>query len=218
MADLPLYDKNGKSAGTVPVDETIFGDKVRKRLLHQVVLIYEANKRQGTASTKSRGEVEGSTRKPWPQKHTGMARAGTIRSPLWRHGGIVFGPKPREYRLGLTASMRGAALDSAMLGKIRDKEVLVIEGFDPGTPPKTRKVASVLAAMGLERTVLAGIKTLDPNLHRAARNLNRLKLVPVAEFNAYDVLKHHRVVLTREALEALLASRRPKEGAATAGK
>ena len=217
MADLPLYDKNGKSAGTVPVDEKLFGDTVRKRLLHQVVIIYEANKRQGTASTKGRGEVEGSTRKPWPQKHTGMARAGTIRSPLWRHGGIVFGPKPREYRLGLTASMRRAALDSAILGKIRDKEVLVVEGLDPGTPPKTKKIASVLAAMGLERTVLAGVKVTDAKLHLAARNLPRLKLVPVADFNAYDVLKHHRVVLTREALDALVASRRPAE-AAKAGK
>lgn len=211
MADLPLYDKNGKSTGTVPVDESVFGTIVRKRLLHQVVLIYEANKRQGTASTKGRGEVEGSTRKPWPQKHTGMARAGTIRSPLWRHGGIVFGPKPREYRLGLTASMRKAAFDSAMLAKIRDKEVLVIEGFDPGTPPKTKRVASVLAAMGLERSVLAGVKVTDANFHRAARNLPRFKVVPVADFNAYDILKYNRVVLTREALEALLASRGPAD-------
>src|SRR6185436_20278217 len=148
MAELPLFNSDGKSAGTVTVDEKIFGDKVKKRLLHQVVIIYEANQRQGTASSKGRGEVEGSTRKPWPQKHTGMARAGTIRSPLWRHGGIVFGPKPREYRLGLTASMRTAALDSAILGKIQDKEVLVIEGFNPGAPPKTKNVASVLAAMG----------------------------------------------------------------------
>jgi large subunit ribosomal protein L4 len=216
MADLPLYDKNGKSAGKVTVDESVFGTIVRKRLLHQVVIIYEANKRQGTASTKGRGEVEGSTRKPWPQKHTGMARAGTIRSPLWRHGGVVFGPKPREYRMGLTASMRGAALDSAMLGKIRDKEVLVIEGFDPGAPPKTKKVASVLAAMGLDRTVLAGIKTLDANLHKATRNLPKFKMVPVSDFNAYDVLKYNRVVLTREALDALVASRKSPEPAAAA--
>ncbi|HZN62868.1 MAG TPA: 50S ribosomal protein L4 [Planctomycetota bacterium] len=216
MADLPLYDKTGKSAGTVSVDEKVFGDIVRKKLLHQVVLIYEANQRQGTASTKGRGEVEGSTRKPWPQKHTGMARAGTIRSPLWRHGGIVFGPKPREYRLGLTASMRTVALDSAMLAKIRDKEVLVIEGFDPGTPPKTRNVASVLAAMGLDRTVLVGVKATDSNLHRAARNVPKLKLIPVSDFNAYDVLKYNRVVFTREALDMLVASRRPREAAAAA--
>jgi large subunit ribosomal protein L4 len=216
MADLPLYDKNGKSAGTVAVDESLFGDKVRLRLLRQVIEIYEANKRQGTASTKTRGEVAGSTRKPWPQKHTGMARAGTIRSPLWRHGGQVFGPRPRDYRQGLTASMRGAALDSALLGKIRDKEVFVIEGFDPGTPPKTKRLASTLKAMGLERTVLAGVKEGDAKLHLAARNLARVKLVPVAEFNAYDVVKHHRVVLTREALDALVASRRPKEAAVSA--
>jgi large subunit ribosomal protein L4 len=216
MADLPLYDKSGKSSGTVSVDEKLFGDKVRKRLLHQVVIIYEANKRQGTASTKGRGEVEGSTRKPWPQKHTGMARAGTIRSPLWRHGGIVFGPKPREYRLGLTATMRAAALDSAILGKILDKEVLVIEGFNPGNPPKTKNVASTLAAMGIDRTVLVGIKAHDATLHKAARNLPKFKMVPVSDFNAYDVIKHHRVVLTREALDALVASRRSQEAAVPA--
>ena len=216
MADLPLFDKTGKSAGTVAVDEKLFGDKVRKRLLHQVVIIYEANQRQGTASSKGRGEVEGSTRKPWPQKHTGMARAGTIRSPLWRHGGIVFGPKPREYRLGLTASMRTAALDSALLGKIRDKEILVIEDFNPGTPAKTKNVATVLAAMGLDRTILVGIAKLDPNLHKAARNLARCKMTPIADFNAYDVLKYHRVVLTRAALDALVASRRPQEAAVAA--
>ena len=216
MADLPLYDKSGRKTGTLPFDEKIFGDVVRKRLLHQVVIIYEANKRQGTASTKGRGEVEGSTRKPWPQKHTGMARAGTIRSPLWRHGGIVFGPKPRDYRLGITASMRAAALDSAILSKILDKELLVIENFDAGDPPKTKKVASALAQMGLDRTVLVGMKAQDAKLHRAARNLPKVKLVPVSDFNAYDVLKHHRVVLTREALDALVSARRSQEAAVSA--
>jgi large subunit ribosomal protein L4 len=211
MAELPLYDKDGKSAGTVAVDEKVFGEAVKKKLLHQVVVIHEANRRQGTASTKTRGQVEGSTRKPWPQKHTGMARAGSIRSPLWRHGGIVHGPKPRDYRMGLTASMKRAALDSALLGKIRDKEVAVIQGLDVD-PPKTKRMAGVLKAIGLQRTVLLG--TLEPgskqtrNVWLSSRNLPGVSVRPVAELNAYDVLKHKHLLLTREALDALVASRK----------
>ena len=102
MAELPLFSKDGKSTGTVTVYETVFGDKVRRRLLHQVVLIHEANQREGNAHTKTRGEVEGSTKKMWPQKHTGMARMGPKRSPIWVKGGIVFGPRTREYRMGIT--------------------------------------------------------------------------------------------------------------------
>lgn len=215
MAELPLYDKDGKSAGSVSVDETLFGDKVRKKLLHQVLVIYEANQREGNASIKYRGEVEGSTRKPWPQKHTGMARSGTIRSPIWRHGGRVHGPKPREYRQIITATMRRAALDSAILGKIRDKELAVFESlsFDA---PKTKRLAGILAAAGFDRTVLLAVKAHDRNAALSARNLPRVKMVPVADLNAHDVVRHRRVVLTREALDALVASRKRKEVAASA--
>lgn len=208
MAELPLYDRTGKNAGTITVDEKIFGDKVKKRLLHQVVIIHEANQRQGTASTKTRGEVEGSTRKPWPQKHTGMARAGTIRSPIWRHGGIVFGPRPRDYRLTLTDSMRKAALNSALLGKILDKAVGVIEGIEVKPPKLTRQVAALLKTIGYDRSTLIGIEAPSREAHLATRNLPRVKLVPVREFNAYDILKHRNVLLTKGALEALVAARK----------
>ena len=126
MADLPLYTKDGKTSGTVSVDEKLFGDKVKKKLLHQVVVIHEGNQRHGNAHTKTRGEVAGSSKKMWPQKHTGMARMGTKRSPLWVKGGVVFGPRKHSFRQGLTASMRRVALNSALLGKIIDKEVSVI--------------------------------------------------------------------------------------------
>ncbi len=215
MAELPLFSKDGKSAGTVKVDEKIFGDKVKKRLLHQVVIIYEANQREGNASTKGRGEVAGSTRKPWPQKHTGMARSGTVRSPIWRHGGIVFGPKPREYRQGITPSMRRAALDSALLGKILDKEVGVIEGF-AFSKPATKSFVGLLKNTGYDRSVLAVTKANDRNAHLSVRNLPRVKMVPVAELNAYDVIKYNRVLLTREALDAILAIRKDTEKAPAA--
>ncbi len=210
MAELPLYTREGKSAGTVTVDEKLFGEKVKKRLLHQVVVIHEANQREGNAHTKTRGEVEGSTRKPWPQKHTGMARAGTIRSPIWRHGGVVFGPRRREYRMTITDSMRRAALDSALLGKIRDREVSVIEALE-FAKPRTREMAGLMKAIGFKRTVLLALPKYDQKLWLSSRNLADLSVRPVAELNAYDVLKHKDLLITRGALEALVSAR--SEGA-----
>jgi len=214
MADLPLFSKDGKSAGTVTVDEKLFGDKVRSRLLHQVVVIHEANQREGNAHTKTRGEVEGSTKKPWPQKHTGMARAGTKRSPIWVKGGIVFGPRKREYRMTITDSMRRAALDSALLGKIRDKEVSVIEGVE-FEKPRTKQMAALLKVIGFKRTVLLAIPKHSPAVWLSSRNLQDLSVRPVQDLNAYDVIKHKDLLLTKEALD-LLVSR--KQGAPPAGK
>jgi large subunit ribosomal protein L4 len=206
MAELPLFTKEGKSAGTVAVDEKLFGEKVLKKLLHQVVVIHEANQREGNAHTKTRGEVEGSTRKPWPQKHTGMARSGTIRSPIWRHGGVVFGPRHHEYRQKITSSMRRTALDSALLGKINDKEVSVVEGIE-AEPAKTRRMAALMKSIGFKRTVLLAIPKFDDKLWRMSRNLPDLSVRPVQELNAYDVLRHKDLLLTREALDALVAAR-----------
>lgn len=211
MADLPLYDKEGKGAGTVSVDEKLFGEKVLKKLLHQVVVIHEANQRQGNACTKTRGEVEGTTRKPWAQKHTGMARAGTIRSPIWRHGGVVFGPRPREYRQTITGSMRRAALDSALLSKIRDKEIAVIEAIE-FAKPQTKRMSGLMKAIGFKRTVLLALPKYDGAVWLSARNLQDLSVRPVKELNAYDVLKHKDLLLTRDALDALVASRTAPEG------
>jgi large subunit ribosomal protein L4 len=207
MADLPLYSKDGKSAGTVKVDEKLFGDLVRKKLLKQVVLIHEANQRQGNAHTKTRGEVEGSTKKLWPQKHTGRARMGTKRSPIWVKGGIVFGPRTREYRMTITDSMRRAALDSALLGKIIDKEVSVIEklAFEK---PKTKVMSGLIKSIGLKRTVLLAVGNKhDPNVWLSSRNLQALSVRPVRELNAYDILKHKDLLLTQEALDALVSAR-----------
>jgi large subunit ribosomal protein L4 len=215
MAELPLFSKDGKSTGTVAVDETVFGDKVRKRLLHQVVVIHEANQREGNAHTKTRGEVEGSTKKMWPQKHTGMARMGTKRSPIWVKGGIVFGPRTREYRMIITDSMKRAALNSALLGKIRDKEVSVIEGVD-FAKPKTKEMAKIMKAIGFKRTVLLAIPKHNDTVWLAARNLQDLSVRPVGELNAYDVLKHKDLLLTRDALNALVSARASSAKAASA--
>jgi large subunit ribosomal protein L4 len=206
MAELPLFSKDGKSTGTVSVDEKLFGDKIRKRLLHQVIVIHEANQREGNAHTKTRGEVEGSTKKMWPQKHTGMARMGTKRSPIWVKGGIVFGPRTREYRLGITDSMKRAALNAALLWKIMDKQVSVIEGVD-FEKPKTREMAKLLKTLGFKRTVLLTLPKHNPKVWLSARNLQDLSVRPVGELNAYDVVKHKDLLLTREALDTLVSAR-----------
>jgi len=206
MAELPLFSKDGKSTGTVTVDEKVFGDKIRKRLLHQVVVIHEANQREGNAHTKTRGEVEGSTKKMWPQKHTGMARMGTKRSPIWVKGGIVFGPRTREYRLGVTDSMKRAALNAALLWKIKDKEVSVIEAVD-FEKPKTKEMAKLMKAIGFKRTVLLTLPKHNQKVWLSSRNIEDLSVRPVNELNAYDVVKHKDILLTREALDALLAAR-----------
>jgi large subunit ribosomal protein L4 len=207
MAELPLYSKDGRSTGTFTVDEKVFGDKVRKKLLHQVVIIHEANQREGNAHTKTRGEVAGSTKKLWPQKHTGRARMGTKRSPIWVKGGIVFGPRKREYRMIITDSMRRTALNSALLGKINDKEVSVIEsvGFEK---PKTKEMVKIIKAIGLKRTVLLALPKYDQGVWLAARNVGNISVRPVLELNAYDIIKHKDLLLTKGALDALVSARK----------
>ncbi|MHC4606961.1 MAG: 50S ribosomal protein L4 [Planctomycetota bacterium] len=210
MADLPLFDKEGKSAGTVAVDEKVFGEKVRKKLLHQVVVIYEGNRRQGTASAKTRSEVSYSVKKPWPQKHTGMARAGSRRSPIWRHGGATFGPRPRDHRKGMTPKMRGAALDSAVLGKIRDNEISVIEGFEFGEP-QTKRMAGILKETGLKGRMLIATGGNDRNTWLSARNIEGVSMQEVKDLNAYEILLNRNLLLTKGALDALVKARGKKK-------
>jgi large subunit ribosomal protein L4 len=209
MAELPFYSRDGKSSGTVSVDEKLFGEKILKKLLHQVIVIHEANQREGNAHTKTRGEVAGSTKKMWPQKHTGMARMGTKRSPIWVKGGVVFGPRTREYRLGITPSMKHAALNTALLWKIKDKEVSVIEAVD-FEKPKTKEMVKLMKAIGFKRTVLLALPKYDEKVWLSARNLQDLSVRPVTQLNAYDIVKHKDLLLTQGALDALVSVRRAK--------
>lgn len=207
MIELPLYNKTGELTDKVLVDERLFGGEVHLPILREAIVMYEACQRQGTASTKGRSEVAGSSRKPWQQKHTGRARSGTIRSPLWRHGGIVFGPHPRDYRYRLPKKMLRRALDSALLSKFRDKEASLIEGFDQRDKPRTKEMAQLLEKMGLTRGCLIGIKEPNRILHLSTRNIPYAELLPVKDLNAYLILKYKNLLLTREALEFLIAQR-----------
>lgn len=206
MAQLPYFDKSGKSAGVVEIDEKIFGERVRTKLLHQMVIAYEANRRSGTRSGLRKGEVEGSARKPWPQKHTGRARAGMIRSPLWRKGGMPNAVKPQDWSQRLPKTMKRPALDSALLGKILDREVAVIESisFDK---PKTKEASKLLKSLGFAKSLLIATEAHNKNAWLSVRNLPKVSMKNVTDLNAYELLKHKDVLMTRAALEKVVKAR-----------
>ncbi|MFN3531937.1 MAG: 50S ribosomal protein L4 [Candidatus Brocadia sp.] len=200
MMDIPVYNKEGEKIDKVQLDEGKFGGPVRNILLRDAVIMYEANKRQGTASTKTRGEVAGGGKKPWVQKHTGRARAGSIRSPLWRGGGVVFGPKPRDYSYAIPKKARKLALFSALTARIRDNEVVVVQDLNFDTP-KTKQMVGVLKALGInDERCLIVIPKADEMVWKSARNIPSVKVMTSAALNAYEVLKPKKILLTKEAL------------------
>jgi len=182
------------------IDEALLGGQVNPALLKQAVVMYQANRRQGTVAQKSRGEVEGSTRKLYRQKGTGHARMGTIRQPVRRGGGRAFPRKPRDFRQEMPRKMRRAARNQAVLAKIQSRQALILEGLK-FEQPKTRRLAGVLKAVNSERGCLLATGGLDPVLYRSGRNLPGTTVMDVAELNAYAVLKHPRLIFTREAFE-----------------
>lgn len=202
MIEVPYYNRDGEAAEPLKFDETVFGAKVRRRLLRDTVLMYEANLRQGDASTKTRAQVAGTGKKPFRQKGTGRARQGTRSSPHHRGGGVAWGPKPRDFSYAIPARARREALKSALLSKLLDGQAMVIEALS-AEGPKTSVIAKLLRKMEIGGTCLVGVKAYDANLVKSFRNLARVRLEEVRNFNAYEVLKKERLLLTREALEAL---------------
>lgn len=200
---IPIFNEAGKEVGSLNFDEKILGEKVRTKLLHQAVLHYEANKRVGTVKTKSKAERHGSGIKPWKQKHTGRARAGMKRSPLWKGGGNAFGPRQRDWHQNMPTRMRREALKSALLSKLLDKQLKVIDtlAYDK---PKTKRFTTALKALGLSgSSCLVADKAPGAALVKSVRNIESCRLIPARNFNAYDVLKHKNVLITKEALEHL---------------
>ncbi|GIW40116.1 MAG: 50S ribosomal protein L4 [Candidatus Binatia bacterium] len=197
---VPLRSSDNQVLGEVSLPPAFCGP-VRRHLLYEAVKMQLANRRAGTACTKTRGEVRGGGRKPWRQKGTGRARAGSIRSPLWVGGGTVFGPKPRDYSYRMPRTARRAALASALSLKAREDKLLVVENLD--LPEiKTKAVVALLERLGVESGLLV---TGEPNetLEKSARNLPRVKVLRVEGINPYDILRYDRLVLTRSALEKL---------------
>jgi len=197
---IPLYDSNGKKSGTMELNKDVFSGKVNKSLLYQVLVMYRANQRKGTASTKTRGDVRGAGKKPWRQKGTGRARVGSIRNPVWRGGGIAFGPHPRDFRYSLPKKMRKIAFVSSLNAKLKSGKILGVTDLALDEP-KTKKISAFLSALGISAKVLLLVKNSDRNLVLASRNIKRLALKKVTEATALDVISSDSVVITKEAAE-----------------
>jgi large subunit ribosomal protein L4 len=202
MPQVEVINKENKSVGTADLPQDIFGVEVNRGLLHEIVRNHLANKRQGTAATKTRGLVSGGGRKPYRQKGTGRARAGSIRSPLWRGGGTVFGPLPRDYSYRLPKKVKWAALSSALTAKLSDNEVKVIDELSLAEP-KTKALVEILKGIGLQDSVLIVIPEKDETLELAARNIPRVDVARVSELNTYSILAHEKLLITRGAIERM---------------
>jgi large subunit ribosomal protein L4 len=207
MGNIPVYDMKGKIATEISLDQDYFDGKINKPLLHQVVLGYLANLRKGCASTKTRAYVRGGGRKPWRQKGTGRARVGSIRSPLWRGGGVIFGPHPRDYRQKLTKRVKSLALKQSLNGKLKDNELMIIDRIKLDYP-KTKQFVSLLRAWKAERKSLLVIEKYDTNILRSAANVPQVTVRVFNNINALDVLRHKKIIFSQKALENLVKLRR----------
>ncbi len=201
MVSLPVYNRNGEEVGAYEIDPAELAPRISKQLLHDVVVMYQANQRQGSTKTKSRGEVAGSTKKMYRQKGTGNARAGQRRSGVRRGGGPIFARRPRDYSYRLPKKAIRLATRMAMASKIEDNQVVVIDqlAFDE---PKTRQMAAILKALRIEGSLLVAVEAHDPNLFRSVRNIANVSVLPVADLNALEVLRPKRMLMTKAALDA----------------
>lgn len=194
MPTVDVVDLQSKKVGTVDLPQAVFGCAPRASLVHEAVVMQRACERQGTASTLRRDEVSGSGKKPWKQKHTGRARSGSLRSPVWRHGGIVFGPKPRDYSYTMPKKKYRAALQSALSAKLADGKIVVVSDFALAQP-KTKLLAKALDQFGLGETTLVVAADTQVVMSQAARNLSAVKVVSADQLNVYDVVRAGVVIL-----------------------
>ena len=200
MASANLYDFNGDLKGTVDLPESLFGGPVNKAVLYDAVRMYEANRRTGSANAKERGEIRFSNAKPWRQKGTGRARAGRRSSPIWRGGGVVFPPKPRDYGFSVNKKVKRIALKSALSDKGGEESVVVEENVSMDAP-KTRLFAGFLEAAGLSgRKVLFVSAGFDDNVFRSSRNLKGVEYILASDMNALKILKADTLLFTKDAL------------------
>ncbi len=211
-----LYDQHGKAHGDM--DLKIQSSGASTQLIQDAVVTYRANQRQGNASTKTRGEVAGSGKKPWRQKGTGRARAGSIRSPLWRHGGVVHGPKPRDYSKSMPKQMKRSAFQNALVQRAEAGDMIVLRGLKLSSP-KTREFAAIVDKLPLD-----GCRALfvyadpDKNLLLAGRNLPRVDIVSAESLNLYQLLMYGKLIFTEDALEKVRARLSEKTGKKIAAK
>lgn len=201
-ATIEVVSRANQPVGRIDLPAKVFAVPVREHLLYEAVRMQLANRRAGTHATKTRGAVSGGGRKPWRQKGTGRARAGSSRSPIWVGGATIFGPQPRDYSYRMPSSARRAALCSALSAKLRDGQVKIVDSLDLEAP-KTKLLAALLRDLGV-RKALVLIPDRDENLERAGRNLPHAKVLRVAGANVYDLLRYEHLVLTQDGVDALV--------------
>ena len=204
MATANCFEKDGSRAGTVDLPKSLFEAEVNPFAVHEAVVAYLANQRQGTVNTKERSDVRGGGKKPWKQKGTGRARAGTIRSPLWRGGGTVFGPHPRDHRMKLNKKVKRVALKSSLTSRAHDGDVLVIKSF-AFDAPKTKAFASILKNMEAyprKKTLIVLDKASEATV-KSARNVAGIRLTAADKVNTYDVVWADKIVVTADALRRM---------------
>lgn len=200
MPKVALYNIGGQQVGDIELKDSIFGVNVNVEAMHQVVKMLLANRRQGTQSALTRAEVRGGGIKPWRQKGTGRARHGSIRSPQWTHGGIVFAPKPRSYRYTLPKKIRRIAMKSALSSKVNGNNIIVLDdvNFDA---PKTKQVVSMLQNLNVDSKALIVLSEKNENVEKSARNIPNVKTSLVNTLNVYDILNYDKFIITKSAVE-----------------
>ncbi|MDF2502571.1 50S ribosomal protein L4 [Clostridium sp.] len=201
MPTVGLFNQEGKKVGDIELSANIFGAEVNTDALHQVVVAQLANKRQGNQSAKTRSEVSGGGIKPWRQKGTGRARQGSIRSPQWIHGGIVFAPKPRDYRISVPKSMRRVAMKSALSSKVAENEIIVLEGLELEVP-KTKEMIKMLNAFDSKKALIV-VAESNENVYKSVRNIEGISVIPANNLNVYDILKYDNFIITKDAVSKI---------------
>lgn len=200
MPKVALYNQAGSQVGEVELSDAVFGIEPNENVLFDAIIMQRATRRQGTHKVKNRSEVSGGGRKPWRQKGTGRARQGSIRSPQWRGGGIVFGPTPRSYSFKLPKKVRRLAIKSALSTKVLDNNVVVLENLTIEAP-KTKDMVQVLNALALDKKVLVVTADADQTIELSARNIPGVTVVDANGVNVLDVMSHDKMVITKEAAE-----------------
>ncbi len=202
MPTIAVLDKTGKEVGKLQLSDAVFGIEPNRAVLHSAVVAHLAALRQGTQSAKTRAEVSGGGKKPWRQKGTGHARQGSIRAPQWRHGGVVFAPKPRDYTVSMNKKEKRLAMKSALSSKVKDDEMVVldeisVEGF------KTKDVAALLKAVGADKKALLVLPKTDEKVAVSARNIPGVKTAAVNTLNVYDILNADKFIVAKEAVAGI---------------
>lgn len=202
MPKVAVLDMTGKEVGTVELSDSVFGIKPNVSVMHDVVVNHLANKRQGTQSALTRSEVSGGGRKPWRQKGTGHARQGSIRAPQWKHGGIVFAPKPRDYSYSLNKKVKRLAMKSAFSSKLLDDSIVVLDSFELAEY-RTKSVINVLNAINANDKALIVLPEMDDKIIKSARNISGVKTSQVNTLNVYDILNSRKLVIVKDAISKI---------------